>query len=130
MFIFSVYLSFCYLIQVKEVAPTEEEELAKADFTVIADDVRDALAENHEGNKNYKSIDIYSDELVSLVSCLYNYTQWRQLFIELDLYFRLVHYNWTLGILHLISQFTLPFKTKMEKRCFPAYIWNLRSHLI
>jgi hypothetical protein len=48
---------------------TEEDELAKADFTVIADDVHDALVENHEENKNNnKPIQVFSNDHVSLVS--------------------------------------------------------------
>jgi hypothetical protein len=52
----------------KNITVTEEEELAKADFTIIADDVRDALAEKHEENKNHKTIEIFSNDQVSLVS--------------------------------------------------------------
>ncbi|GAA5805666.1 adaptin N terminal region-domain-containing protein [Helicostylum pulchrum] len=51
----------------KEVAPTEEEELAKADFAVIADDVRDALAEKHEESKCHKAIEVFRDDHVSLM---------------------------------------------------------------
>lgn len=42
--------------------------LAKEDFTAIADDVRGALAEKHEENKNHKTVEIFSDDQVSLVS--------------------------------------------------------------
>lgn len=53
---------------IEEEKPTEEDELAKADFTVIADDVHDALVENHEENKNSKPIQIFNNDQVSLVS--------------------------------------------------------------
>lgn len=58
-----------HVSQTKKVS--EEDELAKADFTVIADDVRDALAEKHEESKNNRPITVFENDQVSLVS----YTQ-------------------------------------------------------
>ncbi|KAI7890592.1 adaptin N terminal region-domain-containing protein [Mucor mucedo] len=51
----------------KDIHVTEEEELAKSDFTTIADDVRDALAEKSEENKSRKTVEIFSDNQVSLI---------------------------------------------------------------